>query len=811
MNAKGGINMVDKVFNRNLFFYAIILFVISFQNAYASKWVKTISGEGREVDGSRYGGALISNGSISTIIDYLGEQNRRPYAQVVPYVVRAGRRYGMPNDTLVPMGYFNSSVRINGKEQAPLKWTHSLDVKSAVSENVVEYPDAVVKTVAFVPLDREFLVVRKIVEPKSEAKVDFEFVYTFAPETYKKDRERVRTEEAEKGDSSAILRYVIFGLDTLRGELSILSSAPAKVSFRPASDEVLLNTESTGVFDSKKMPIKKRTRTFPSDCAVFESCSTASKERPFVCDYFITFADDMDFYGDELVSGENSASGLGEKWRALGESMRADARKLGFDGLLASHKKAWGEFWRGAEIDIPDKSIENAYYTGLYHQRCNTTKWSYPVGIFSGSHWGGAFFGWDEAFCAMALSSSGKFAESRRSSDFRKSILWTAMNRTARNRPVPKSTGAQFTWITYEPRFAAIERAFPGYWLEHIFHMSNISAAAWTHYKYTGDLEFLKNVAYPLLSESAAYYYSHWIYDKGDGSMFVSRCTDLERLGPAKLNPFMTSCGIIYTFERAAESAEMLGIDAEHAAKWRSAAAALRKGLPRDSEKYLPYEDCAEKSINVIGGLFPYPIFDEREAFEKRAVYDFFENINDVGNMYAVGSGVSAWYAAWTTEALVWYFDKTAPQKLLSAAAKTSLAFGDLCEINEPKVQSLPWFSTASGNFVSAVNKMLLHNLDNGEIRVAPSVPESWKDYSFKLPCYGGAWIDFKVAGGKIAKMKFLPPEGGNLPQGERTIVLPASIVDESSILVPFERDERGIVIKADLSKGDIYIAGENA
>lgn len=56
---------------------------------------------------------------------------------------------------------------------------------------------------------------------------------------------------------------------------------------------------------------------------------------------------------------------------------------------------------------------------------------------------------------------------------------------------------------------------------------------------------------------------------KSGDKLIIGKCTDIERLGPAVENPFLTSCGAIYNFEIAARAADILGIDAEYAAKLR--------------------------------------------------------------------------------------------------------------------------------------------------------------------------------------------------------------------------------------------------
>lgn len=165
------------------------------------------------------------------------------------------------------------------------------------------------------------------------------------------------------------------------------------------------------------------------------------------------------------------------------------------------------------------------------------------MGVFVDSHWNGRFFGWDEAFNSMALATSGKFGDSRKVADFRTSLLDKAIfwvNKNGKKR----SSGARFVWESME---LGEEGSPYGFWMEHIFHMSNMVMSTWGHYLYSNDAEFLEH-NYELMVESSLYYIKNRLYNI-DGKLKVGYCTDLERMGEAKLNPFMTSCGIIYTLE----------------------------------------------------------------------------------------------------------------------------------------------------------------------------------------------------------------------------------------------------------------------
>ncbi|MBM3858732.1 MAG: hypothetical protein FJ395_03675 [Verrucomicrobia bacterium] len=172
----------------------------------------------------------------------------------------------------------------------------------------------------------------------------------------------------------------------------------------------------------------------------------------------------------------------------------------------------------------------------------------------------------------------------------------------------------------------------------------------------------------------------------------------------------------------------------------------------------------------------PYPVFGETNERQRNAVLDFVAKGRASGNMYPVGNSVCAWYAGWMAAALAAISEKTEPIKLLDEAAAGAGCFGDLFEINEAKVSMHPWFATASGNVVYALNQMLVQNRGN-EIHIAAGAPTAWKDYAFKLACHGNLVVEVEVKNGQLAKLTLVP--GDATVEHQRTLVIPGSLFGE--------------------------------
>lgn len=694
--------------------------------------VISVRGE-RDVVPSGYAPPVLGNGNLCVQVDYQGCQFQRTYAGMTPTIFWAGRRYGPPNDQLVPFGHFEQEVTCQGKTfRLPTRWTETLNVREATVRCECDYGDLVtVGTTVFVPLGHDVVAIRKRFLPKNPQvrSARIEFTYAFCPpgNENRPPRRTQITAMANPGDAAAELAYQVDGLRMFDGLVAVVADKPVAAQV-----------------DHQRVSLV-------ADIALD---ATTGGEITF----YLVLADSLD----------------GKDFAKRATAMQSQVKTEGFEGLLAAHRRQWADYWGESYIHVPEVRMEQAYLTSQYHLRTIATRWSFPVGLFN-THWAGRFFGWDEMFVHLAAASSNHLAISKRVPEFRRAGLEKAVYRTA-HYGKPGTYGARYPWETLED---GSEGSPPGYWMEHVFHMSNIAVSAWFQYLYSGDREYLKATGYPVIKECANFYFQQMLYESPQGGLIFGKCTDLERLGPAKLNPFMTSCGAIFTLEAASRAAGVLGIDAQEAGPWKQAAAKLRESLPHNGQRYVPYAGCPDESIAVLGGVFPYPVFDASQRLQKNAVYWFLANGGRFGNMYPVGGSICPWYGGWMATALAALGDKNEPAKLLSQVAQSTGRFSEIFEINEAKVSMRPWFSTAEGNYVYALNQMLVQSRDD-EILIAPATPDAWKEFSFKLPCYGNMLVEVRVKDGRIVELVMIP--GDAACKVDRTLVIPRRLIDRTAI-----------------------------
>jgi len=671
---------------------------------------------------------VLGNGSLCLQVDYQGSQVQRPYAQMVPGILWAGRRYNLPGAQLVPFGRFEQKLSCAGQTyEAPSRWTQSLNTQDGLVACQCDYGDSLtVETTVFVHLDENLVAVRKRILSKDPAArtVQIEFKHQFSPPgDANVPPRRMKMRPRLGADSASVeIPYQLDGLRECDGLVTLLADTPVTAQ------------------------IDKASFTLTADLSI-------DAATPKEITFYLLFADSLD----------------DKDYQARLARMKSLIKTQRFAGVLESHKQAWARYWDKSYVRLPDLRMEQTYNTSQYHLLTNATKWSFPVALFN-THWCGKFFGWDEMFVFLAMASSNHLDISKRVPDFRHAILAKAVQRTA-HYGRPGSYGARYPWETLED---GSEGSPPGFWYEHIFHMSTIAVSAWFQYLYTGDLDYLKTTSYPIIRECADFYAAQMVYAAPDGGLIVGKCTDLERLGPARLNPFLTSCGVIFTLETASQAAGLLGLDQERAASWKETAQKLRQSLPHDGNRYVPYAGCQEASIAVLGGLFPYPVFDASNELQKNAVYGFVREGIHSGNMYPVGKSVCAWYNGWMATALAALGDKKETARLLADTVNGTGCFSEIFEINEEAVVMRPWFSTAEGNFVYALNQMLLQCRD-GQILVAPAVPDAWNTYAFKLACFGNLVATVAVNDGRLTELTLTSGDAKQTVQ--RTLIIPEHLL----------------------------------
>ena len=132
-------------------------------------------------------------------------------------------------------------------------------------------------------------------------------------------------------------------------------------------------------------------------------------------------------------------------------------------------------------------------------------------------------------------------------------------------------------------------------------------------------------------------------------------------------------------------------------------------------------------SIAMYHGLFPYGVVSPDDPRQSSAIRETEDHFQEFAGQYFKGKKLSAWYAGVIASAEIRRGNAAKALALLSEAAKYATGcFYECFEVYEK--QKLPWFSTASGTIVRALNELLLY-ASSHKIELWPG-----RDYTFDLP-----------------------------------------------------------------------------
>ena len=418
----------------------------------------------------------------------------------------------------------------------------------------------------------------------------------------------------------------------------------------------------------------------------------------------------------------------------------------GFEQLFKQHLNKWSEYYNEGYVTTDDSSINMVYNTAQYHLKCYTTQWSIPVGLCD-EIWQGKYFAFDEFNMFIALLSSNHIKAAYKTPHFRAMGLDKAIKRASSSNGVQQ---ARYPWETLEN---GDESSPSGFWHDHVFHMACIAMTEYYYYIYTQDKQFLQKEGYPVIQACAMFYINHMIYESADNKLKVAKCTDMERLGASVSNGYMTMCAIIKTIKIFCETADILGLNDAH--KYTELPQRLIESLPNDGKEYIPYDGCLETSVGLMGGTYPFDVIDKENELQRNGINSYFSREEKTGNMYAVGTGVCPWYKAWKAIVLGRLGKMEEAYQAIKSTVNNTGNFGEMYEINDRITGTIlrPWFATASGVFIQAVNEMFV-KYKNGLIYIGATLPKEINDCSFRLACGYGITAEVTIQSGSIVKLR---------------------------------------------------------
>ena len=437
-----------------------------------------------------------------------------------------------------------------------------------------------------------------------------------------------------------------------------------------------------------------------------------------------------------------------------------------FDAVAAASRAHWAKFWaEGARVKVPDAQIQRIFDYGMYRFGAMTDPDGVPAGLQGPwleddrlVPWNGDYhFNINVQECYSPAYRGGHFAHLKPL--FKMVLSW---------RPRLRENARRFVGIAdgYTLPHSVDDRGvcIGGFWTGTIDHGSTawVAAMMMRYYRYSRDLDFLRDSAYDFMKGAMNVYLAMMVEDGGRLALPLGPSPEWggsHAKGSVGRNPSFQLAAAHRLARDLVEAAAALGEKPDP--RWLD----VMKRLPRYNEGPFGFRLFGEQELTEshrhhshMAGLFPFDVVDLADPSAKSAVDRTYAKWREKGTSYWTG-----WCVPWAAVLELHVGNADGAVGMLRAWENHFCDDGHGSHHNSVRDGFTKWTHGESvmqmdGQCAAtaAVLEMMAHEV-NGKVEFFRGCPDSWREVSFEnLALSDGTRVSATRVDGKIVQVPAL-------------------------------------------------------